>query len=63
MSAALMNHELRRKNKKSFNSTLVEALNVKGRSFNRKGKGDRERSKSRSDLKKNQCAFCKEKGH
>jgi len=62
-SVALMNHKLRRKNKKSFNSTSAEALTVRGRSSNRKDKGDRGRSKSNSDLKKNQSAFCKEKGH
>ena len=43
----------------------AEALAVRGKGSNRKGKGDRERSKSRSgfrDLKKNQCTFCKELG-
>ena len=42
--------------------TSTEALAIKGRIFNGKGKGDRGRSKFRSgfrDLKKNQCAFCK----
>ena len=39
---------------------------VRGRGSNQKGKGVHERSKSRSgfrDLKKNQCAFCKEVEH
>ena len=39
---------------------------VRGKGSYRKGKGDHERSKSRSgfrDLKKNLCAFCKELGH
>ena len=39
---------------------------VRGRSSNRKGRDDRGRSKSRSgfrNLKKNQCALCKELGH
>ena len=39
---------------------------VRGKGSNQKGKGERERSKSRPDfrdLKKNQCAFCKEIGH
>ena len=30
----LVNYELRRKDKKSFNSTLVKALTIRGRSFN-----------------------------
>ena len=63
--AALVNYEVRRQNKLS-SSESAEALAIRGRSFNRKGKDDRGRSKSRSgfrDLKKNQCAFCKELGH
>ena len=39
---------------------------VRGRSFNRKGRDDQGRSKSRSgfrDLKKNQCVICKELGY
>jgi len=39
---------------------------VRERSSNRKGRCDQERSKFRSgfrDLKKNQCALCKELGH
>ena len=62
--AALVNYEVRRKDKQSsFNGTSVEALMVRGRGSNRKGKGEHKRSKSRQgfrDLKKNQCAFCKE---
>ena len=45
---------------------ITEALAVRGRGSNRKGKGDRERSKPRPgfrDLKKNQRAFCKEFGY
>jgi len=41
-------------------------LAVRGRSFNRKDRGDQRRLKFRSgfrDLKKNQCALCKELGH
>jgi len=37
---------------------------VRGKGSNRRGKDERERSKSRpgfGDLKKNQCAFCKER--
>jgi len=65
VSAALVNYEVRRKDKQSSsNGTSAEALMVRGRGFNRKGKG--ERSKFRSgfrDLKKHQCAFYKEKWH
>ena len=67
MSAALVNYEVRRKDKQSSsNGTSAEALMVRGRGFKRKGKDKRERSKFRpgfKDLKKNQCAFCKEIGH
>jgi len=43
----------------------AEALAIRGRSSNRKGKGDRGRSKSRPGFRdlKNQCAFCKELRH
>jgi len=34
---ALVNHELRRKDKKSSNSTSAEALMVRSRNFSRKG--------------------------
>jgi len=50
----------------SHGSISAEVLTVRGRGSYRKGKGDRGRSKSRTgfrDLKKNQCAFCKEVGH
>jgi len=67
VSAVLVNYEVRRKDKQSsFMSTSTEALMVRGRSFSKKGKGDRCRSKSRpgfSDMRKNQCVFCKESGH
>jgi len=67
VSTALVNYEVRRQDRlSSHRSTSAEALAVRGRYSNRKGKGDRERSKSRPDfrdLKKNQCAFCKELGH
>ena len=49
----------------SYVSTSTEALAVRDRGSNRKGKGDRGRSKSRldfKDLKKNQCAVCNELG-
>jgi len=67
VSATLVNYEMRRKDKQfSFNSTSVEALTVRDKGSNRKGKGERERSKCRpsfKDLKKNQCTFCKELRH
>ena len=67
VSADLVNYKVRRKDKQSSSSsTSTEALVVRGRGSNQKGKGVRRRSKSRPrfrDLKKNQCAFCKELGH
>jgi len=50
----------------SSRSTTAETWAVRGRSFNRKGRGDQGRSKSRSgfrDLKRNQCALCKKLGY
>ena len=67
VSVALVNYEVRRKDKQSSsNGTSAEALMVRDRGSNWKGKGENERSKSRlgfRNLKKNQCAFCKEIGH
>ena len=67
VSVALMNYEVRRYDRlSSSRSTTVEALAVRGRSSNRKGRGDQGRLKFRSgfrDLKKNQCALCKKLGH
>ena len=67
MSAALVNYEVRRQDKlSSSESTSAEALAIRGRSSNRKGKSDHERSKflpSFKDLKKNQCAFYKVLGY
>ena len=67
VSATLMNYEVRRQDRLfSSGSTTAEALAVRGRSSNRRGKCDQERSRSRSgfkDLKRNQCALCKELGH
>ena len=61
VSADLVNYEVRRKDKQSFSNGLsAEALMVRGRGSNRKGKGKRQRLESRlgfKDLKKNQCAF------
>jgi len=52
VSAALVNYEVRRQDRlSSHESTSVEALAVRGRGSNRKGKGDRGRSKSRSDFR------------
>jgi len=67
MSAALVNYEVRRKDKQfSSNGTSAEVLTIRGRHSNREGKDEPGRSKSKSgftDLKKNQCAFCKELEH
>jgi len=67
VSAALVNYEVRRQDRlSSSGSTTAEALTVRGRSFNRKGRGNQGRSKSRSgfrDQKRNQYALCKELGH
>ena len=55
--AALVNYEVRRHDKlSSSQGTSAEALAIRGKSFNRNGRGDQRRSKSRSgfrDLKKN----------
>jgi len=62
-----MNYEVRKQDRLSSSwSTTAEALTVRGRSSNRKGRGDQGRSKSRSgfrDLKRNQCALCKDLGY
>ena len=67
VSAALVSYEAKRQDRlSSSGNTTTEALAVRGRSSNRKGRGDQGRSKSRSgfrDLKGNQCALCKEIGH
>ena len=64
---ALVNYEVRRKDKQYSSSSIsAEALVVRGRCSNQKGKGVCGRQKSRPgfrDLKKNQCDFCKELGH
>jgi len=65
--SALVNHELRMKDKDSSNNTSAEALTVRDKSSSRKGEdNDRGRSKFLTDfrdMKKNQCAFCKELRH
>ena len=51
VSATLVNYEVRRHDRlSSSGSTTAEALAVRGRSFNRKGRGDQGRLKSRSSL-------------
>ena len=63
VSAALVSYEVRRHDRlSSSGSTTTEALVVRGRSFNRKGRDDQGRLKFRSgfrELKRNQCALCK----
>ena len=67
VSAALVNYEVRKQDRRSSSEgTSAETLAVRGMSSNRKGRGDHEKSKSRSafrDLKKNQCVLCKEVEH
>jgi len=67
VSAVLVNYEVRRQDRlSSHGSTSTEALAIRDKGSYRKGKGDLGRSKSRPyfrDLKKNQCAFCKELRH
>ena len=67
VSTALVNYEVRRQDRlSSSRSTTVEALMVRCRSSNRKGRGDQGRLKPRScfrDLKRNQCTLRKEVGH
>ena len=67
MSSALSSYETRKKERHpSQSSSSAEALEVRSRSSSRKGSDERGRSKSRSgyrDLRKNQCAFCREIGH
>ena len=62
-----MSYEERRQDKLySSGNTTAEALAVRGKISNRKERGDQKRSKSRPgfrDLKRNQCALCKELGH
>ena len=67
VSSALTSYETRKKERHpSKSSSSAEALEVRGRGSSRKGKEVRGRSKSRlgfRDLKRNQCAFCREIGH
>ena len=67
VSAALVSYEERRHDRLfSSGNATAEALAVRGRSCNRKGRDDQKRSKSRSgfrDLKRNQCTLYKELGH
>ena len=62
---ALTNYDLRRKDKETSRaSTSGEALSTRGRSpYPRGGNRSRSKSRSRHQLAKNQCAFCKEQGH
>jgi len=62
VSATLMNHDLRKKNKQSSLSTSVEVVAVKRIGFNhRKGKKNIGKTDNHQ-LGKNQYAFCKEEG-
>ena len=65
VSVALVNYEVRRKDKQSSSkSTTAEAITAREIGSNhKKGKRQFEKSKNsgHEDLKKNQCAFCREK--
>ena len=66
VSTALVSLEVRKDKEFSFSNTTAEVLSVRGISSNhRKRKKDFEKFKTGypEDLKKNQCAFCKEDGH
>jgi len=67
VSSALTSYETRKKERHpSQSSSSAEALEVRGRGSSRKGREVKERSKFRPgfrDLKRNQCAFCREIGH
>ena len=60
--AALYNYELRRKDKKEATHGATKALIVRDCSQNQK-KGRRGRSSSKPRPNKDECAFCREKGH
>ena len=55
VSAALVNYEVRRKDKQSsFSSTTVETSHRKG-----KGRFEKSKTDDREDLMKNKCALCR----
>ena len=60
--SSLTNYEIRRKDQREHRDESVEALTVRGRSQSRKP-GKRGKSKSRGRVGKDECAFCREKGH
>ena len=59
VKAALINLELRRKDKVSSDSTTADVLTARGRSSKKESKS----RSGRTDLGKDQCAFCKQNGH
>ena len=60
--SALLNYEIRKKDKKEHWDESVEALIVRGRSQNKKWE-KRGKVRSKRRLGKDECAFCHEKGH
>jgi len=62
-----MNYKVRRQNRlSSSENATAEALAIRGRSSNRKGRGDQETIKVQirfQKSEKNQCALCKELRH
>ena len=59
---ALLNNEIRKKDKKEHRDESMEALTVSMRSRNKKSR-KMEKSRSQSRLSKDVCAFCYEKGN
>nr|KYP39598.1 Retrovirus-related Pol polyprotein from transposon TNT 1-94 [Cajanus cajan] len=59
---ALYSYELRRKDKKDSSEKANEALVARGRPVIQ-AKGKKKRSKSKAKVGKDECAFCREKGH
>ena len=66
ISAALLNHACRRKEKDESKSSTPEALVSRGRPKEKKGYGGRGNSRSKARgkfLAKDECSFCHERGH
>ena len=59
---ALYSYELRKKGKKESTNGAAEALVLRGRSQSQ-SKGKKGKSKSKAKVGKDECAFCREKGH
>ena len=62
VKSALVNLELRRKDKEASSSTSAEVLTVRGKKSG-DGKLKLKSKSGRFDVEKDQCAFCKQHGH